>query len=151
MKLDANRITTRIWQGSHPAPGPFVQQAGANVLVLCAQERQHPAEHYPGVHVIHAPMDDSYTVPTVEATRAAKLALAEHRKGARILVCCNQGINRSGLVVAIMLTMLTGVSGYEAVRRVQAYRLGALINPAFTMYLRSIPDRNTIHDLTASP
>lgn|SRR5574342_252055 len=145
MKLDADHITTRLWQGSHPEPGHFVRLAGVDVLVLCAQERQHPAEYYPGVKVIHAPMDDSFDVPAIEANRAARAALAEHRKGARVLVCCNQGKNRSGLVVALMLNMLTGISGYEAIKRVQAHRQGALFNDAFTMYLRSIPGQNSLY------
>ncbi len=105
-----------------------------DVLVLCAEELQPPSAAYPGVHVIHAPMLDSYDVPVETATRAARRAVEHHRKGKRILVCCHMGLNRSGLVVGIMLNLL-GMRSSEAVYLIKRQRSGALFNPAFKHYL----------------
>lgn len=138
VKLDANRISSRLWQGSYPGLHS-VREAGVDVLVLCAVERQ--AYSHRDVRVIRAPMDDCSVVLAETVNQAVSHAIAAHKKGKRVLVTCNAGLNRSGLVVAVMLTRLYGISGYDAVKQVQRCRPGALFNPTFVEYVRRIPGR----------
>lgn len=141
MTVDAHRIVSRLWQGADPA-GIDLHGAGFNVLILCAQELQHAAAQFPGVRVIHAPMDDSATVPFQAATRAARQGARLHRAGAQVLVTCHHGINRSGLVTALMLWYLTpGASGRICATHVRGMRPGALGNSAFRRYLEGLPPR----------
>jgi hypothetical protein len=139
--IDANRIASKLHQGAHPPPGPFVRLAGFDVLVLCAQERQPPAGSYPGVKVYSAPMDDSAWVPREMAMGAAQVVAKEIRAGKRVLVCCNMGINRSGLVNALALWLLTGKPGKECLWQVQERRPGALRNSAFAIFVGMLPAR----------
>ena len=60
--------------------------------------------------------------------------------GARVLVHCAQGINRSSLVNGVILN-LSGRTGKEAVRIITAARPGALLNPVFRFYLYSLPGK----------
>ena len=60
------------------------------------------------------------------------------RGGAKILVHCAQGINRSSLVNGVIL-ILRGFSGKEAVEIITTARPGALLNPIFRFYLYSLP------------
>jgi hypothetical protein len=120
--LDANEIAPQLWQGSAPPTGPTVRRSGFDVLVLCAQEYQPPPPDFPGVRVIHAPMDDRAWIPEMEAHKAAQAAAAHIRAGRRVLVTCYKGWNRSGLVSALTLWYLTGLHGSHLVRRVRARR-----------------------------
>lgn len=55
---------------------------------------------------------------------------------ARLYVMCQQGLNRSGLVMGLLLRSL-GVPGDEAVGAISAVRPGALNNAAFARLVRS--------------
>jgi protein-tyrosine phosphatase len=114
--------------------GPF------DVVVLAAREFQDlslPCK------VIHAPLDDS--VPTKSdialALSAARQVQALRRRGAKVLVTCAQGRNRSALIVALVL-MMEGMSADQAIQRVVERRksapfgLKALTNRDFIKVLR---------------
>ena len=61
------------------------------------------------------------------------------RAGKRIYVSCNQGINRSGLVMALVVRELTAASGLEARQWVQSRRQGSLRNKKFCAMLDALP------------
>jgi protein-tyrosine phosphatase len=52
-------------------------------------------------------------------------------EGAQVLVTCRMGKNRSGLVSALALHLLTGQSGKACIQHIQSRRKGALRNPGF--------------------
>lgn len=137
--LDADRIMERLWQGSVPPQGDALRKLGFNVLVLAAAERQIPARAFPGVHVIHMPLDDNRRVPVKEAGKVAHELARLWRRGARVLVTCNMGLNRSGLISALGVRQITGKSGVEAVVDVQRARKSALFNDYFRWYLKNLP------------
>lgn len=137
--IDANRIAPKLYQGANPPQGSAVRRAGFDVLVLCASEHQYPAALYPGVKVIYAPMWDEASVPKEVAFPAARAVVHELRKGSRVLVCCNMGRNRSGLVTALALWCMTGRSGVECLWRVQTARPKALSNKFFALFLFHLP------------
>lgn len=137
--FDASRIAPRLWQGADPPQGTFLRRMNVDVLILCAEERQHDPSLFPGLIIVKAPMDDGEVVPVDTAMKAAKAAASLHRAGNRILVCCHAGLNRSGLVTALTLHRLTGASGKRCVEKVQAARPWALCNEVFRQYLERLP------------
>jgi len=137
--LDADRIMERLWQGSVPPQGDALRKLGFDVLVLAAAERQIPARAFPGVQVIHIPLDDARHVPAREASNVARMVARLWRRGARILITCNMGLNRSGLISALAVRLIIGKSGAEAVADVQRARKGALFNDHFRRYLERLP------------
>lgn len=78
---------------------------------------------------------DTYTART--AQYAADWVVEMFEAGRRVLVTCAAGRNRSGLVSALALMKRRGLSGEEAVARVQAMRKDALTNESFAEYVRS--------------
>lgn len=141
MSLDAHKIGPKLYQGANPPHGPELRQRGFDMVVLCALEWQEPASEYPGLTVVRAPMWDGDEVPTVIAHKAARAAARAIRAGRRVLIVCNQGRNRSGLVTALALWYLTGAPGAACMQAVQARRPNALTNPTFALYLYHMPAR----------
>lgn len=134
--LDATRIAERLYQGGYTTP-ELASAAAFDALVLCAEEHQ-PVPH-PGVRirVIRCPMDDA--VLTREEWRRAVHAAREvanlQRAGHRVLVTCWAGRNRSGLVTALALNMLTHWPFEAVIQHIQRRRPGALTNKTFTAAL----------------
>ena len=83
--------------------------------------------------MIHAPFDDHELTSAEERiARYASLDVLEAlRRGHRVLVTCEHGRNRSGLVCALALVKL-GWHPYLAVDLIQEQRSGALRNGALT-------------------
>lgn len=140
--IDAHRVSERLWMGSRPMlpQAGTLKQCGFDVLVLCAQEVQPSSRHFPGVRVIRAPLDDSEVTNDVKRTAgaAAHEVAAALLLGDRVLVTCNQGRNRSGLVTALSLVLVSELDGAHAAAQVQASRPRALVNPHFVRWLREI-------------
>ncbi len=116
------------------------------VCVLCADELQPDIASIPdippGVRIIEAPNDDSGRPFTpaqrLIAERAAKDVAQEYMRGSRILVSCFQGRNRSGLVMAMAIHLITGESGETCMRLVRQKVPGAIGNLAFVDYLMGL-------------
>lgn len=117
MKLDAHRIASKLWVGSRP--GPEACQV-FDAVVLCAVEYQ---PKLPCHTVLRAPIDDD-KLSLAEAKTvvgAARRVNELRKKGRRVLVTCNMGVNRSSLVAALAL-VLSGVSADDAVARLREKR-----------------------------
>lgn len=139
-EIDAHRLMSRLWQGSYPRDGALLRDLGFSVLVLCAFELQTPGA-FPEVTTLLCPMDDN-RLSAREAQQAHEMArrvVAMHGAGHRILVTCAAGRNRSGLVSALALRLLTGCTGLKAREMVQRGRPNALTNPWFAAYLDGLP------------
>ncbi len=139
MKLDVTWVAPKLWIGSQAQPGPHLREAGFQVLVLCAQEWQPPEEEFPGVRVHHAPFDDSAKGLTEReakiAHRAAQKTIGHLLYGQRCLVTCMAGRNRSGLVLALALAGVSGLTPKKAGEQVRAVRPNALTNTTFCDHL----------------
>jgi len=140
---EASLITPNLYQGSKPPQGSHVALAGFHVLVLTAMEYQPPKRMFPSVSVLYAPLDDAELTPRewTLAKRAALQVARALRDGKKVLVTCQQGRNRSGLVTAMALHMLTGKSGVSIVKHIQARRADALTNDSFTRAIATLPTR----------
>jgi protein-tyrosine phosphatase len=142
--FDAHPIYPGLWQGSAPKPKDELHKLGYQLLVLCAAEYQPPATLFPGLEVVHAPNDDDpHRAPTRDELRiamnAAQQVVQALQEEKKVLVTCWAGRNRSGLVSAIALHKLLGISGNRATTIVQMCRPKALTNPQFQACLARIP------------
>ncbi len=141
--VDADRILPGLYQGSKPEKGATLKLAGFDSLVLCAEEYQPSAKVFPGVEVHHAPLDDHpYELSDAEWLRiieAAEFAMTSVHLGKRVLVTCWMGINRSGIVNAVAVMMLTGCKPRQAVRHLRRRRRKALSNTSFAQQLNVLP------------
>ena len=57
-----------------------------------------------------------------------------------VLIHCGAGINRSGLLSALVVRRLTGESGRVCAEHVRQHKPGSLINGDFNTYLNSLPE-----------
>ena len=86
------------------------------------------------------PIPDGALDETVDIIGFSEELVSKHRAlGGAVLVYCNAGRNRSSLVSALMLRLITGCSGAEAVVKLRAARPNALANPAFVAFLETLP------------
>jgi hypothetical protein len=130
--IEATEIARGLYQGSAPSPGPSMQRAGIDVVVLSAREHQlYPGAFGPKVEIIAVPLDDSRpnAFDIVDAHRAAAVVAARLRAGKRVLVTCFMGRNRSGWISGLALVNL-GLSPRSAIERVRR-RPNALHNQYF--------------------
>jgi len=139
MPYSYNMIVENLYQGAFPPPGEGLKKAGFDVLVLCAAEHQR-ADLYPGLTVVKAGGDDDHRYERlmrfIDMWKQAASFTAEHvRANHKVLVTCMAGQNRSGLVVAMALVELMGMSGKDVVPFVQGRRALALNNKTFAQYI----------------
>ena len=87
---------------------------------------------------IQWPIDDLHMPDTRVLHHIAELGATLVRGGSSVVVMCERGVNRSGLVTALIVRELQGVSGAEAVALIRARRQGSLRNPDFVAYLESL-------------
>lgn len=156
-EIDANEVVGNLWQGSLPPQGGVLRRAGFDAVFLCAREHQPSGGSFRGIRVFRAPLDDD---PAGMSSRerdtwlaAASKASSLSRSGARVLVTCFAGLNRSGIVVAQAL-QCTGYGTEDAiflVRRARGQR--ALFNQAFVKELMAhrLHDRPPEHPLIVRP
>jgi protein-tyrosine phosphatase len=143
--LDATRLAPRLWIGSKPPLGETVAEAGFDMLVLCAEEFQPKLASFPGlIYVVHAPFDDGpLTEEATDMAVTAALDVYDHLLDhGRALVTCMAGRNRSGLVCAIALHLLSGCDPRHAAIHIKRKRVGidggeALANPHFIEFLKT--------------
>jgi protein-tyrosine phosphatase len=137
----ASQILKNLWMGNAPPIGWGVS-GHFDDLVLCAKEYQLASECFPGVEVIHAPMNDDGTPMTsaerVIATKTAANVIRRLIGGRRVLVTCRAGRNRSGIVSALALCMgpykYTPVQAVTTIRRARGQH--AMVNPYFLEFLQ---------------
>lgn len=144
MKLDATELYPGLYQGSAPPLGGAVKKAGFGALALCAMEYMPPVGSFgKRIYVSRIPLDDAELLETeAKIAWAAAHGLAHHvTRGTKTLITCMQGRNRSGLLSAMILHIVTGRSGSEIVMRIRSLRKNALTNTSFVRYLRQIKAR----------
>ncbi len=138
-------LTGRILQGGIRDVGT-ANPHHVDVIVLCAEELQFEKgdpflDEFE--EIIRAPNDDAVLTrqQLAIAVSAAHKVVEHFKRGKTILVTCAQGRNRSGLVNAMALHMITGRPGKECIAIIQKCRENALTNPWFNRFLDQIPEK----------
>ena len=85
---------------------------------------------------VYLPIHDGELPDLDRAHAVAKLGAELVRRGDRVLAHCGIGLNRSALMIALILRYL-GMDATAAVERCRARRPGALYNQVFADYLLS--------------
>lgn len=154
--LNAHEIIPGLWQGAAPPEGSRLRDLGFSALVLCAKEHQPKARVFPGVQTFHAPNDDDFSRPPTRdelriALNAARQVAQIVRRRDTVLVTCWMGLNRSGLVSALALHLLTGHSGFTCIQDVRRARKRALRNPGFLEALLRLEPKSSLQAYASEP
>jgi protein-tyrosine phosphatase len=112
-----------------------VLDRGINVVIDLDGGVDHGVPEVPNHFLyIYLPINDE-ELPDLDRLHAvAKLGAELVRRGDRVLAHCGLGMNRSALMVALILRYL-GLDAQAAVERCRERRPGALFNQVFAEYL----------------
>ncbi|MBM0201790.1 dual specificity protein phosphatase family protein [Micromonospora sp. STR1s_5] len=135
-----HEIIPNLWMGGHdygdlydPTPA-IVAGEFDSVVSLYHRDGHGPNDGIP--HTFLRIVDGDLDGDELDMVRSiAERVADEVRTGRKVLVRCQAGLNRSGLVVAFTLTRL-GFTPHEAIRRIRAQRSPhALFNAEFVRYV----------------
>jgi protein-tyrosine phosphatase len=91
-----------------------------------AEEYQPRGHNFPGTTVVHAPiLDNLWGVTLAEREmidRTARLVARALRAGKTVLVTCNAGLNRSGVISALALRHVYKMPAEQAIALVRRAR-----------------------------
>jgi hypothetical protein len=134
-------VAGHLWQGGCPVDFGWVRATGIDMVVdLADPDAIPPATEVDGIGYLKCPLVDGDSVPDPVLTqRLAELVAGLVRDGRMVLVHCTFGRNRSGLVAALVVRELLGLSGAEALRYVRERRDRAVNNQTFAAWLGSLP------------
>lgn len=145
---DFDKIYGNLYVGAYPDPEKLAFTRKFDTIVLAAVELQPPTDLFAsGTEIIRAPMKDGELTARQElAARMAAQAVADRlRQGKSVLVTCAAGVNRSALIAAMAVVMVTGRPGWWALNHLRATRrprstipLTVLQNSEFAGYLLTI-------------
>lgn len=127
----------RLWIGGAPVDYAWARATGIDVVVDVSDPDMlvDPAD-LAGIDYRKCPLHDCADLPDPEQLGELVGHVVEQvRANKRVLVHCAWGRNRSGLVVALAVRDLVGVSGEQAATLVRERRRRALNNAAFSAHL----------------
>jgi len=142
--MSFNEVYENLWIGGFPEDVAELRPFARIVMVapLREHERIDPVDPPHTTRTLYSPFTDDIQPPSERerliALHAARFAVEGLRAQQKTIVLCREGKNRSGLVVALALTQLTGCPGAAAIRIVQAARPHALYNVYFRELLEGI-------------
>lgn len=142
-----SEILPGLYLGGMPWATWDLEGAGISLVVnLAANLSAHSGEksglteaHGGGrVGYLHWPLEDG-DVPDRDILSLLVRIIGDGLdEGRGVLVHCSAGVNRSALVVALVVRQRTGCSGAEALALVQERRPGTLRNSSFVAYLEDL-------------
>jgi protein-tyrosine phosphatase len=139
--MAANRILNNLWMGSAP-PASDQLQKDFDCLILCAVEYQ--TAQFPGMDVSRIELHDDGKTLLTEADKREAIKLAYEtienlKQKKKVLITCMQGLNRSGLVVALTLMIGGKFSLGQVVGMIREQRGPyALSNHDFVQFLETV-------------
>lgn len=133
-RFDYDRVAPRLYQGGMARD--VLNYDNFSMIVLCAQEWQPQLPQFRGTIIRGGYMDSTAPAFVAHATSHAEqyaaAATAALDNGARVLITCQMGWNRSGLCTAMVLSMRTDLSVEAIAGLIRAARgPDAMCNPAF--------------------
>jgi protein-tyrosine phosphatase len=148
MKLGWEILPGKLYQRGLFGPAPVEAKVAAlregNVGAMAVLVRKPDPEvaawlEAEGGVYVYRPISDGKNVEVGFLEMLACEMAQVIRGGKAVITQCRAGRNRSGLLSALIIRELEGVSGAEALAHVQRIRPNALYNPHFCEYLRSLP------------
>lgn len=73
------------------------------------------------IDVIRFPIPDLTSPSLAEVTQSIEKIVGELRAGKRVVVHCNAGLGRTGVVLACILCRISGMSGNDAISYIKSY------------------------------
>lgn len=142
MFLDANWIIpNRLAIGAMPHRLETVWDHGFDYLFIAAAEHAWAKDiDSCNTRIGLLPL---YDQPSLTLWEKHKLTLASKfiaklvRKGFKVLIVCNAGLNRSGLVTALTIKELLKINGLTASKLVRKARKGTLQNLTYRQYVEN--------------
>lgn len=143
MFLDANWvIPNRLAIGAMPHSVNIVWNHGFDYLLVMAAEHSWAKEtgpHRAWVDVIPLYDEPKLTIKEKDKlSRASKRVVKLLKNGFKVLITCNAGLNRSGLMTAMVVRELYKVNGLVASRLIQRARRGTLQNTTYRQYVEGL-------------
>lgn len=141
-KLDFHWIVPGLAQGSYPPKEAFQT---FDVIVYCAEEKQPRFRQPPNKYLFRLPLDDDpYRPIPVEAGQlihqCAESVSQFVVRGHPCLTSCAQGLNRSGLISALVLVRAFRMKPKDAIQIIRRKRdRDALCNPMFEQFVLNTP------------
>ena len=126
-----------LWSWSAEKKREVFSGLGVTGLVSLTRRRDPDLERTVD-HFLWCPVSDGLKLPDSEARRAAWVVVGWLRARVTVYVHCIAGINRSGLVTALVLREVLGLTGQQALDFVRSCRPGEVRNPVFENYLKEI-------------
>jgi protein-tyrosine phosphatase len=136
-------IPNRLWQGPWPDDLDLVVEELDLDLVVNLEFTPHGASRQSNLSfdTIWFPMHDDSNLPELRELHKICGHITERiKRGGRVLVHCAAGLNRSGLVTALVVRQYYEIKGSKAVDLVRSKRPWALCNPTFAKYLVSLKE-----------
>lgn len=135
---DDSEVISGLWMGSPPRSW---ERAWEKFDVIVSLISMGPTGHCPNgkIWIVH-PLEDSEMPADDESLfLLADLVTDLINEGKTVLVHCGAGLNRSGLICALVVRELRCCRGTEAIDIVRAARGPiALSNPYFTRFLNTL-------------
>lgn len=149
----ADEVHPGLWVSAMPEPDWPLDRWGVSLVVSVSEHLPPQAArrfewgargdaHGQGAIVfIHWPFEDG-PLPDLGLAELVVMPIVQalHR-GRRVLVHCQEGRNRSGLIAALAVHAATGASGAACVEQIRAARAGMLTNRTFFDALVALPRR----------
>jgi protein-tyrosine phosphatase len=138
--MSFSEIVHGLWVGSRPRQIKELSYF-FDTVILTAKEWQPPTSIFGGLQVVRAPMRDKIDSMPIEdkacALRAAQEAAKALSEKRRVLITCWEGLNRSSLIAALVLTRPPfKMRASEAITRIRSMRSPcAFSNPNFEKFL----------------
>lgn len=131
MTIDRNEILPRLWMGSAPEPRDSLR--GIDVWIACTREHPPALPRFKGRRIRVKLVDDHLDPQEILAAQKGAVAAAKALKaGQCVLVTCAAGLNRSGLVTAFTLRLVTRMHPNEVLATIRTKRHpDALFNKHF--------------------
>lgn len=135
-------ITTQLYVSARPTARdiPKLHEAGVTDIV-CLTPRGTPNEVTEQFAWHYRAIPDGKNVPAEKVSAIVQEVRSLLRSGLTVLLHCNAGRNRSGLIAALVLRDSLACSGYEALDFVRECRPRAVANPAFERYIVEVGKR----------
>ena len=144
---DWDEIYTNLYQGGAPTQMDELRRDKFDVIVFCATDFQPSANAYFPTDCIFCPFKDNDAGPSPAKLKeiyelADKISMMI-MGGKKVLITCAAGLNRSGLLTALVINKLTGWGGAACINLVRSKRrivagMSPLYNQAFVKILQSI-------------